>query len=98
MSFPPEVVDAVLAHMNGDHTDDSLVIVRAFAVPEATAATMTGFDAAGGDWHAIVDGADRPVRVAWTEPATERGDVRREIVRLYDAGLERLGLPARDQH
>ena len=41
MSFPEQVVDAVLAHMNDDHTDDSLRIVQAFGHPDATAATMT---------------------------------------------------------
>ncbi|UDY34004.1 DUF2470 domain-containing protein [Dermatobacter hominis] len=98
MSFPPEVVDAVLSHMNGDHTDDSLVIVRAFAEPGATAARMTGLDADGGEWAATVDGSTVAVRVPWTEPAVERADLRREVVRLYDAGLERLGLPPREDH
>ena len=98
MSFPPEVVDAVLDHMNGDHTDDSLVIVRAFAEPRATSATMTGLDADGGEWAATVDGGTVTVRVPWTQTAVERGDLRREVVRLYDAGLERLGLPPRAAH
>ncbi|HLU63846.1 MAG TPA: DUF2470 domain-containing protein, partial [Protaetiibacter sp.] len=29
--FAPEVVEAVLHHMNDDHIDDNLLIVRAFA-------------------------------------------------------------------
>ncbi|MET0448857.1 MAG: DUF2470 domain-containing protein [Aeromicrobium sp.] len=97
-TFPTEVVDAVLHHMNDDHTDDSLVIVRAFAEPDATAATMTGLDSAGGTWDVEVAGASRIVTVSWTEPAVERADLRREVVRLYDQAVEKLGLPARDGH
>ncbi|RYJ05661.1 MAG: DUF2470 domain-containing protein [Actinomycetales bacterium] len=96
--FAPDVVAGVLHHMNDDHTDDSLVIVRAHAEPSATSAVMTGLDADGGEWDAVVDGATVPVRVAWTERAVERADLRREIVRLYDAGLATLDLPAREQH
>ena len=98
MTFSSEVVAAVLHHMNDDHTDDSLVIVRAFAQPAATAATMTGLDADAGEWSAQVGEATIPVRIPWLGPVVERGDIRREVVALYDAGLARLGLPAREQH
>lgn len=98
MSFSPDVVAAVLHHMNDDHTDDSLVIVRGFAEPQATAATMTGLDAEAGEWSADVDGQVVAVRIPWLGPVAERADIRREVVALYDAGLERLGLPAREPH
>lgn len=98
MSFSPEVVAAVLHHMNDDHTEDSLVIVRAFAQPSATAATMTGLDTEAGEWSADVDGETVSVRVPWLGPVVERADLRREVVALYDAGLERLGLPDREGH
>uniref|UniRef100_UPI002594DDC9 DUF2470 domain-containing protein n=1 Tax=uncultured Gordonia sp. TaxID=198437 RepID=UPI002594DDC9 len=43
--FSPDVVAAVLAHMNDDHADDSLLICRALGGrPDAVAARMTGFD------------------------------------------------------
>ncbi|WP_286795242.1 DUF2470 domain-containing protein, partial [Microbacterium sp. UBA3394] len=29
--FDPDVQTAILRHMNGDHTDDNLLITRAFA-------------------------------------------------------------------
>ncbi|GAA0207531.1 MULTISPECIES: DUF2470 domain-containing protein [unclassified Aeromicrobium] len=89
-AFGPEVVAAVLEHMNADHRDDSLTIVQGHAVRRATSATMTGLDADGGDWSAVVDGVPVPVRVPWTERAVERADLRREIVRLHDAARERL--------
>ncbi|RYJ06809.1 MAG: DUF2470 domain-containing protein [Actinomycetales bacterium] len=96
--FAPDVVAGVLHHMNDDHTDDSLVIVQGHAEPSATSAVMTGLDAEGGEWDAVVDGATVSVRVPWTERAVERADLRREVVRLYDAGLVALGRPPREQH
>ncbi|WP_232677269.1 DUF2470 domain-containing protein [Nocardioides sp. R-C-SC26] len=90
--FDDAAVTAVLAHMNDDHTDDSLLIARAFGVPGATSSTMTGFDGEGGVWD--VDG--QTVRIGWPAgPITERAEVRREIVALYDAACERLGLEPR---
>ena len=98
MTFSEDVVAAVLHHMNDDHSDDSLVIVRGFAEPRATAATMTGLDAEAGEWSADVDGEQQQVRIPWLGPVAERADIRREVVALYDAGLERLGLPSREAY
>lgn len=60
--FTPDVVAAVMAHMNDDHRDDSLVIVRGLGGrPEATAAWMSGMDADGIDFAVTVPvGEDRP--------------------------------------
>ena len=96
--FDEAALAGVLGHMNDDHTDDSLVITRAFAEPAATAATMTGLDGAGGTWDVEVDGRTTSVTIPWTEPAIERADLRREVVRLYDRAVEILGLPAREAH
>lgn len=96
MTFSPQVVDAVLAHMNDDHTDDSLLIVRAFALPDATAAVMSGLDAEAGVFTATAEGQPHEVRVPW--PAgriTERAEIRREVVALYDAACLRLGVEPR---
>ncbi|WP_244930750.1 DUF2470 domain-containing protein [Nocardioides sp. W7] len=96
MTFPEPVVAAVLAHMNDDHTHDSLLIVRAFALPDAVDATMTGLDEDGGMWSATTAGGAEEVRVPWPAGGiTERAEVRREIVALYDAACERLGVEAR---
>jgi hypothetical protein len=96
VTFPESVVAAVLAHMNDDHTHDSLLIVRAFARPDAVDATMTGFDGGGGVWSATTADGTEEVRVAWpAAPIAERAEVRREIVALYDAACERLGVEAR---
>lgn len=92
-TFAPDVVDAVCAHMNDDHTEDSLRIVQAFARPSATAAAMSGLDGDAGLWSATVDGVDEEVRVPWpAAPITERAQIRREVVALYEAACQQLGL------
>ncbi|MDR6868871.1 hypothetical protein J2Y69_003497 [Microbacterium resistens] len=95
--FSDDVVTAVLRHMNGDHIDDNLLIARAFGVPEAVSAVMTGFDGDGGIWQVSRPGQDaEELRVAWPGgPIDERPAVRREVVALYDAACEALGVTPR---
>lgn len=95
--FDETVRTAVLAHMNDDHRDDNLLIVRAFADASAQAASMSSFDGDGGEWQsARADGSVHAVRVPWPGGSiTERREVRREIVALYDAACARLGVPPR---
>lgn len=90
-------MERVLRHMNHDHLDDNLLIVRAFGRADATAATMTGFDGDGGEWAASTPDADATtLRVPWPGGAiSERAEVRREIVALYDAACARLGVEPR---
>lgn len=96
MTFPQPVVDAVLAHMNGDHTDDNLLIVRAFGRPDAVGATMSGLDPEGGTWSATTPAGTEEVRVAWPAgPISERAEIRREVVALYDEACSRLGVERR---
>ena len=96
--FDDAALTGVLRHMNGGHADDNLLIARAFA-PESDiiAATMIFFDGDGGDWRAQpLTGEVFVVRVAWPGgPITERAEVRREIVSLYDESCRRLGIPPR---
>lgn len=84
--------------MNTDHTDDNLVIVRAAGHADADAARMTGLDSDGGDWAATVGGETVPVRIAWPEPVTERPQIRKAVVELYDRACAELGLPPREPH
>jgi len=97
-TFDASVRTAVLAHMNDDHGDDNLLIARAFGSADgAVDATMTGFDGDGGDWTArLADGTESAFRVPWPGGAiSERPEVRREIVALYDAACARLGIEPR---
>ncbi|MGW0042569.1 DUF2470 domain-containing protein [Rhodococcus sp. NPDC003348] len=90
--FDDAVIAAVTGHMNGDHSADNLAIVRAFAEPDATAAHMTGLDTEAGEWTATVGGTERAVRVPWLGTVTDRASIRTEVVALYHAACERLGI------
>ena len=58
---------------------------------------MTDFDGDGGRWDAeLADGGSVEVSVPWPGgPITERPEVRREIVALYDEACRRLGVEPR---
>jgi len=98
-TFDADVVSAILRHMNGDHTDDNLLITRAFASAdggEITDAVMTGLDGDGGVWQITREGVSSELRVAWPSgPISERPAVRREVVALYDLACEKLGVEPR---
>jgi len=95
--FDEAATTGILSHMNGDHTDDNLLIVRAFGVPEAVSATMTGLDGEAGDWVATVaDGSTAAVRVPWPDgPIDERPQVRKAVVLVYREACSRLGVTPR---
>ncbi|QNE48222.1 DUF2470 domain-containing protein [Glaciihabitans sp. INWT7] len=98
--FPPAVVAAVLSHMNSDHADDNLLIARAFADPAAAACTMTSLDGEAGYWSYVVERTggrhERDLRMPWAAAITERAEIRREIVSLYDQAHARLGTTPRE--
>ena len=97
--FDPTIVTAVLAHMNGDHEDDNLLIARAFGDRAAVQAHMVDVDGEAGHWtYATDEAADthHPVRVAWTTTITERAQIRREIVVVYDRACAELGIAPRE--
>lgn len=92
-TFSPDVVAAVLHHMNDDHRDDNVVIIRAFAGVEPEGASMADLDEHGGTWHYTVDGEERELRMPWSAELTERPQLRREIVMIYRRACETLGIP-----
>lgn len=94
MPFDDATCDAVLAHMNDDHRDDSLRIVQAHGHPGATAAEMTGLDEHGGTWHVTEGAAEATLRVGWPDgPVTERAGLRGAVVALHDESLRLLAAP-----
>jgi hypothetical protein len=83
MSLEQSEVDAVLTHMNDDHADDSLAIVREHGYPAATAAEMTGVDLDGGTWHVTDAIGEASVRITWPGgPVPDRAGLRAAIVAL----------------
>lgn len=94
--YRPDVVTAVMRHMNEDHAEDSLLIVRSLgSTPRATDARMSGMDPSGVEFVAVVDGVDTVVRVPWGAVPTERRQVRAEVTRMYHDACAALGLEPR---
>ena len=96
--FDSDVVSAVLAHMNGDHADDNLLIARAFGDRSAVRARMVGLDGRAGEWLYETDaspGVEHPLRVEWSAPIGARPEIRREVVALYDRACVALGVEPR---
>jgi putative heme iron utilization protein len=91
--FEPAVVAQIAKHMNDDHAEDNVLIVRGLGgLGEATAARMSGLDEDGMDFAAAVDGVEVPVRIPFSERLTERRQVRAEAVRMYREACAALGL------
>ncbi|UJP08829.1 biliverdin-producing heme oxygenase [Microbacterium sp. KUDC0406] len=99
MIIDDTVIGAVTAHMNGDHTDDNLLIARAFGHPGATAVVMSSLDARGGTWRVTDDSGVHDLTLLWPGgEVTERPQIRRAVVMLYRQACEQLGVPARQEH
>jgi putative heme iron utilization protein len=96
VTFPAEVIDQVARHMNDDHAEDNVLIVRGLGgVGAASAARMSGMDADGMDFEATVNGIAVPVRIPFSERITERRQIRAEAVRMYQEACAALGLEPR---
>jgi len=95
-AFPAEVVEQIAHHMNADHAEDNVLIVRALGgMPSATAARMSGMDADAMEFAAVVNGIEVPVRIPFAERLTERDQVRAETVRMYRESCAALGVEPR---
>lgn len=96
-TFDDATVAGVLRHMNSDHADDNLLIARAFGSEAVTGSVMIGFDGDCGEWRVSKPtGDDEVLRVPWPNgPISERPQVRQQVVAMYDAACERLGVEAR---
>lgn len=95
-TFSDDVVAAVLHHMNDDHIDDNLMIVRAFVDESATSARMSGLDNLGGQWEYVIDGETRTATVPWSKEISERPEIRREVTFLYRDACTKLGIDFRE--
>lgn len=96
--FDEGTLRGVLGHMNNDHSDDNVLIARAFSpLSDVIAAEMVTLDGEVGQWRVTTaDGGEDVIRVPWPGgPITERAEVRREIVALYDEACARLGVAPR---
>lgn len=96
-TFSAEVIDAVCAHMNGDHPEDCLLIVRGLGgLPDAASARMSGLDRTSATFDArLGDGTTVRTHVPFRGPVTERVQIRHEVVRMYQDACAALGVPPR---
>ena len=94
-TFSPDIVAAVLRHMNDDHTGDSLLISKAFGSLDAESATMTDLDENGGTFTYSVGTEDHTVVVPWTGTISQRSEIRREVVVMYERACAVLGIEPR---
>lgn len=81
--------------MNDDHLDDNLLIARAFGEPQAISSVMKSLDGSGGTWAYADPAGEHELTVPWSTEISERAEIRREIVLLYDAACARLGITPR---
>lgn len=97
VSFPSDVVDAVCAHMNHDHPEDCLLIVRGLGGhPDAAAAVMVDLDTLGAGFRVqLADGRSAQVRVPFAEPVADRAQVRVGVVQMYHDACSALGVAPR---
>ena len=94
-TFSADIVTAVLRHMNNEHMDDALLISQAFGSADADSATMTDLDENGGTFMYSVGAAEHTVVVPWTAPISERAEIRREVVVMYERACAALGVEPR---
>ena len=88
MSFDPEIVTGVCGYMNANQAANNVFMVQVLgAQPEATSATMVGFDETGVDFSARVGDDETMVRLAWTHEISSRDEVREQLFSLLDRAL-----------
>lgn len=88
--FSPEISDRICKHMNDDHADAIALYARVFGnEPDATAAKMLKIDAAGMDLSAQVNGADRPVRIAFDHELQNAEDAHHTLIDMVKQARQR---------
>ncbi|WP_405056151.1 DUF2470 domain-containing protein [Kribbella sp. NBC_01505] len=87
--FTPDIVAAVLEHMNADHGAHSLEIVQTLGkTPDATTVELTALDPAAAIFTAQVAGQPVEVRVPWSEPIIDRPQFRTEFARMHQKAAQ----------
>lgn len=72
----------IIEHMNADHSDALLAIVRHFDGREADEATMTAVDRLGFNVRMKTSEGIKGARIAFSEPVQSSGDARRVLVAM----------------
>lgn len=86
-----DIVDAVVAHMNGDHADDNVVICRGVGGrADVESATMTGLDEHSIEFLADTPNGPTTVRIPFDEPLRDRPQIREAVARMFRRSEELL--------
>lgn len=94
--YSEATITGVCNHMNSDHVEDNLLIVRSLGGrPDATDARMATIGPDGAVFSATVDGSPVEVTVPWGGVPAERADFRHEVVRMYHEACAALGVEPR---
>lgn len=92
-----EAAAPITRHVNGDHAENLLEYLRAYAdVHDAIDARMIGVDRHGFDIEATGTEGTRTVRIDWPEPLERRDQVRTAMVQMTQTARATLGLPPLD--
>ena len=83
--FEPDVIASICSYMNADAMRGNLTeIVKALSKDDAiTDATLVAFDGDGFE-VAVIGGAEPTARFPWSRPITQRGEVREELLTLFE--------------
>ena len=89
--------DAVVAHMNEDHTDAVLLYARELGTcSRATTATMVDIDELGIALEVQEDGAAKPVRIDFHRPLSGVADARRTLIAMAAEARDRMAARGRE--
>lgn len=95
-AFDPNVLTAVMAHMNSHHRDDCRLIARAFGeLPEVDDALLTDLRRDGAVFTTVTPNGSMDVLVPWSRPMAQRSDHRDEMARMYRDACRTLALQPR---
>lgn len=94
-----DMTDSVIEHMNSDHSDACVAIVRAFSPhPEATSAIMQTMDRRGLEFKVVTSAnsgtpdanATSTVRVNFSKPLVRESQIRGQLVALSKLARAKL--------
>ncbi|WP_430591903.1 DUF2470 domain-containing protein [Humidisolicoccus flavus] len=87
--FTEEIVAAVVHHMNDDHHDDNVQIVRAHtSAVDAESVMLATVDESGLTFTVRRPSGSETHTIAWPIPITERADIRHAVVALMPPASE----------
>lgn len=72
----------IVTHMNDDHLDSQIVLVRHYLGHEASEARMTAVDRLGCELDVVTPTGPMPLRLPFLAPVADASDVRQMLVRM----------------